>query len=505
MKLADALQRTGITQWRRIAREYGLSHLEYSSDKLYQQLLKELRNEEQQKRILREMLPEDRRFLYALLLTHQQGQILDLPSWKKYFSFLDPKRQNISLNLEKYGLLFPGEQLALPQELAELHLKIFLEDEKPESLRTDSLIYTDNNFVAIRDLISILAEIGAKEVRVTQQGEIYKQDCSVLLSRLTGSTGNFSGTALDFLLRFAIHRGLISNDGSRIMLTERIEAYFTQSMQEIWTQLLMFLQRQYADNPVERLAWTVLVTQMQLSEEKTLLSSEDWCRRFVDYGGVLSRNRPREWQEMTALIYYLGIVRKAEKGEKEYFSVNPEFHRLFSGEDYQLAQDFFIHDDFSCSYTAYLRPDLQWQLCSFTDSYEEGRIIARASIYRSLLKGKKAKEILQFLESYAATGLPSHLVIALQDWQQAFGQVFVLDTCLLCCKDEEIAGRIENNPLIRPFLREKLSEGVFLILQADAGSLLKALEEGDFWPYLEKRSPENMPFRLLGSVTIKTN
>jgi len=46
MRLSRALQKVGVTFWRKMAGYYDLTHLEFSSNRLYQALLKSLRDPE---------------------------------------------------------------------------------------------------------------------------------------------------------------------------------------------------------------------------------------------------------------------------------------------------------------------------------------------------------------------------------------------------------------------------------------------------------------------------
>src|SRR6056297_1620207 len=264
MRLSKALQKVGVTFWRKMARYYDLTHLEFSSNRLYQALLKSLRDPEIIGKVMSELPEKDEKLLKAIVLAQSNGSFYDVRHWKKYSAYLNPsKEEDHFVQLKDRGLIYTNEeeQLYSPMEIRDAVLQVLDESAKEVEYVEEDILFNSGGIRAVGDTIRFLDIVRKEEIRVTQANQLYKRDQEIFFERLDIDQEyelNI-GSRLDFLFRLSELTELAIVDDGDLRLVNEIDEWFSQPSGKIWRHIYEFWTKQYPETPEARVAQQVLV------------------------------------------------------------------------------------------------------------------------------------------------------------------------------------------------------------------------------------------------------
>lgn len=511
MRLSKALQKVGVTFWRKMARYYDLTHLEFSSNRLYQALLKSLRDPEVIGKVMNELPENDEKLLKAIVLAQSNESFYDVRHWKKYSAYLNPVTEDEDpfVELKDRGLIYTNEdeQLYAPIEIRDAVLKVLQSLAKDVNYIDEDILFNSGGIRAVGDTIRFLDIVRKEEIRVTQANQLYKRDQEIFFERLDIDQEyelNI-GSRLDFLFRLSELTELALVDDGDLKLVNKIDEWFSQPSGKIWRHIYEFWTRQYPETPEARVAQQVLVGVISnLINDGTLLKNE-LLELFEDCGGVIPVQSTNSdwWANTLNELVYLGIMRRGSFEDKQALKVNENAIELMKDpeKDWMEEVTFILKNDYQIIVTPYISPKILWDLSEMTEDEGSKEIysykITKGSIYHALLQGTDSQEIIEFFLKHSKTGLPDNIKQSINDWAQRFGQIYFLDACLLCCKKESLVKEIINTPEMGQYVVGNINENVLLINREDYMNLLDELEERGYMPYKDLYNAKDMPFSPL--------
>jgi hypothetical protein len=510
MRLSRALQKVGVTFWRKMAGYYDLTHLEFSSNRLYQALLKSLRDPEIIGKVMSELPDNDEKLLKAIVLAQSNGSFYDVRHWKKYSAYLNPSNEEDPfVGLKDRGLIYTNEeeQIYSPIEIRDAVLKVLEKSAKEVDYVDEDILFNSGGIRAVGDTIRFLDIVRKEEIRVTQANQLYKRDQEIFFERLDIDQEKELniGSRLDFLFRLSELTELaIVKDGD-LSLTKDIDDWFSQPSGKIWRHIYEFWTTQYPETPEARVAQQVLVGVISnLIGEGTAMKDELF-KLFESCGGVVPVQSQNSdwWQNTINELIYLGIMRMGTFEEKQALKVNENAIELMRDPetDWMEEDTFILKNDYQIIVTPYISPKILWDLSEMTEDQGSKEIysykITKGSIYHALLQGTDSKEIIEFFNIHSKTGLPDNIQQSINDWAKRFGQIYFLDACLLSCKKQSLVKEILNTPEMAQYVVGNVNENVLLINREDYVSLLEELEERGYMPYKDLYNAKNMPFSPL--------
>ncbi|MBI9101416.1 MAG: hypothetical protein JEY99_03295 [Spirochaetales bacterium] len=89
-------------------------------------------------------------------------------------------------------------------------------------------------------------------------------------------------------------------------------------------------------------------------------------------------------------------------------------------------------------------------------------ILDQASFFRGLHKGKELPAFQDVLEDLSSIAIPQNIEFSLKSWQEQFRSVRLIEGIILKVDQSRIP-LIENNPFLKPYIREVLAPGLYLM------------------------------------------
>lgn len=509
MRLSKALQKVGVILWRKMAGYYDLGHLEFSSNRLYQALLKNLRDPEVIGKVMSELPENDAKLLNAIVLAQSNESFFDIRHWKKYSAYLSLNTEDPFVELKDRGLIYTDEeeQLYVPVEIKDAILMVLCEVAKGVKYVDEDFLFNSGGIRAVGDTIRFLDIVRKEEIRVTQANQLYKRDQEIFFERLDIDEEQELniGSRLDFLFRLSELTELAIVDDGDLRLADSINDWFCQPSGKIWRHIYSFWTTQYPETPESRVAQQVLVGVVSNLICDKALSKLVLFDLFEDCGGVVpvqSENK-NWWQNTINELVYLGIMRTSAEGDEEILRVNKNAVDLMKDpkKEWMEEDTFILKNDYQIIVTPYISPRILWDLSEMTEDEGSKEIysykITKDSIYHALLQGTDRGDIIEFFIKHSKTGLPDNIEQSINDWAEIFGQIYFLDACLLSCKKESLVKEIINTPEMAQYVVGNINKNVLLVDRENYENLLEELVERGYMPYKDLYNAQSMPFSPL--------
>ena len=101
-------------------------------------------------------------------------------------------------------------------------------------------------------------------------------------------------------------------------------------------------------------------------------------------------------------------------------------------------------------------------------------ILDQNSFFKGLHMGENLPPLGELLEKISETSIPQNIAFSLSSWLEQFRSVRLIEGIVLKVSESRIPF-IENNPLLKPFIREVLAPGVYIMDQAEKDLWEKSL------------------------------
>lgn len=126
--------------------------------------------------------------------------------------------------------------------------------------------------------------------------------------------------------------------------------------------------------------------------------------------------------------------------------------------------------------------------------------ITKKSVSVAFNEGFDSDSILKILSEYTSYDFPQNLKISVEDWFKSYASAVIYFGYVLKVSENNI-GYVENNPVLKNAIREKLSEGVYLLKFLPDFDIEKFIKESGLEILGKIKSPENSteaaPFPVL--------
>lgn len=164
-------------------------------------------------------------------------------------------------------------------------------------------------------------------------------------------------------------------------------------------------------------------------------------------------------------------------------------------------------------FTITLMPGLSLkQLLFFTDFFvikQNGIVsvfeITRQSVSKAFDSKFTPEQITEGLKQYVPYELPQNLIVSIADWYNSYNSARLYQGYVLKVTENNI-NYVENNPKIKPYIKEKLSEGIYLLnIPVNSDISYFIAESGlDFMGTVKDSSPsvEKIAFPQLGPAKV---
>ncbi len=506
MRLSRALQKVGVTFWRKMAGYYDLGHLEFSSNRLYQALLKSLRDPEIIGDTMKKLPENDTKMLKAVVLAQSSGSNYDARHWKKYSAYIKPSNDDPFMGLKDRGIVYINEEekIYVPYEISNAVIEVLKVSAQDYEFVNEEVILSSGGVKVVGDLIRFLDIVRKEDIRVTQANQLYKRDQEVFMLRLDidESFKLNSGSRLDFLFQLVQSIDLTEVLDGDLNLHKDIDNWFKKPANEIWLNIHDYWTTQYPESPEPRVSQQVLVGIITKLLDDIVIDKDELKKLYEDFGGIIPAHSENDdwWKNIINELVYLGILRSGIHQDKTVLKVNQEIHNLISenATEWMEEDKFILENDYQIIVSPYIKPEILWMLSEMTT--DEGANaaytykITKSSIYHAMLQGREKDEIIDFFNEHSKTGLSENIKESIASWSERFGQIFFLDACLLCCKKISLADEINSVPEMAQYIIGKVNENVLLVKREDYEKLLLELENNGYMPYKDLYMEKDMPF-----------
>lgn len=508
MRLREALQAAGVTRWQKAARYYNLSHLEFASSRLYQELMNLFRDPDQFQLIFDDLPQAEHQLLRAIAVTQSLNYLYDHRHWRSYVNYTLSRKPEALVELQNRGLIYLNQlhQYYIPSEILAIIIKIMKERTR-ETLNTSevqSYMYSGGEIV-IGDIIRFLDALRKRKVRITLANKFYKTDYEKFCQQYGLEQDRFQlncGTRLDFVYKYTVGSELAFASKGILNITNKGEGFSQTPPQEIWNSILQYWILKYPLDAASRVAATVLLAVViQLLWPNSTLSAVDLRRLYQANGGLIPvHTETDDWLEKTVNeLMYLGVLscglhcQEVCLGEKALYLISGEHNQFWMQES-----SFVTQPNLEILLSSHANPAIHWRLASLCEDEGGNEMyryrITRHSIYSALLRGWKVDEIIDFIKENSRLGVPENVFQVLSDWGSKFGQLYFMETCLLCCKNSDVVQEILRIPDFAQYVEGLINKSTLVVRRDNYLPLLNELEKKGYMPFRQLFNSSNAPF-----------
>lgn len=346
----------------------------------------------------------------------------------------------------------------------------------------------------LRDLHRFLAFIHKNEIRLTQGGQIFKRQLSIMADLFTVPVAQpepeFLGRypePLGLLISFAQDRALIVEKTGILKTAEGIQSWLKESPGQKLAGVFTFWKERYfywhrdLERTLEILAslgnrWTSMVA---LAEElEPMLKS-----------GPRGPLYPRLEKHMIRFLHQAGLLEVGRLDEGTAARLTTVGLALITGKEPPVEpfeSRFHLQANYEVLVPRRLDPRLFWdmELCGDLITIDQALVyrLSRESIYRALRTGATGDGILDFLETHGFTPMPQNVSFAIRDWSQSYGQVYFQEACLLRCADETLARAVRASRRVGQYIVGQITSKDLVVDRRHYQSIMAGLIEDGLMP-----------------------
>jgi len=351
-------------------------------------------------------------------------------------------------------------------------------------------------------ITSLCTYIDQNAPRLTQRHEIYRHDqeeMDAFFSQIWESDSELFAFHLDFLMM----HNMVELRGEYLSLNGDVVEEWLQLENEDQRDLLFrALDKRFSMG--EWVLWAIheatrdSTREAEASEsggdwvaERPLVAlyrrwmrGEDWRERYQRGTYAKARSHERESYSFAPLVR-AGILEMGTWGQEKFYRLSPRGRQLLEPSSDDGFQQFYLTPSFEIMAPAGLAPILLFRIgelaeltgCDRANTYR----ITEVSIERSLTRGWRRDDTLQFLRDNSQIGLPDNVEHTLKGWIGHRGDVEFHDLMVLTVHRSQIR-RFEGNKKVKPYILHRFAPGMYAVDRSRHGEIRAVLEECNFNP-----------------------
>ncbi len=343
--------------------------------------------------------------------------------------------------------------------------------------------------------------------RLTRRHEIYRHDQEAM-DEFFQQIWEPESELFSFHLQFLMMHGMVELRGEYLSLNREVMEEWLQLESEDQRDLLFrALDERFSLS--EWVLWGVhaatRATYKDLTEgesggdwvaERPLVAlyrrwkrGEDWRERFKR--GVFANARSNERESFSfAPLVRSGILEMGQWGQEKFYRLSPRGRQLLEPAENDGFAQFYLTPSFEVMAPAGLAPILLFRVgelailtgCDRANTYK----IIETSVERSLERGWRRDDVLQFLRDNSQIGLPENVEQTLKGWIGHRGDVEFHELMLLTVHRSQIR-RFESNKKLKPYVLHRFAPGMYAVDRHRRDEIDAVLEECNFHPAKETR------------------
>lgn len=216
---------------------------------------------------------------------------------------------------------------------------------------------------------------------------------------------------------------------------------------------------------------------------------EDWRERLARGQVQASRKDERESFSFSALVR-TGLLDMGQWGQEKFYRLSPRGQQLLEPASDDGFRQFYLTPSFEIMAPAGLAPVLLFRIgeiaqltgCDRANTYK----IDQTMVERSLERGWRRDDILQFLRDNSQIGVPENVEGTLKGWIGHRGDVEFHDLLLMTVHRSQIR-RLEGNRRIKPYLLHRFAPGMYAVDRHRVAEIEATLKDSGFDPSKDQR------------------
>lgn len=355
-----------------------------------------------------------------------------------------------------------------------------------------------------RGLFQTLVFAAQQELKLTQNGTLYKKQLQKWLALIPLNESLLQGTTIKYayadaypmkaavMLDLLLRLQFVVPDGEALRLQPRaLKNWLNRSVNEqnlmlygIWKRLTLPTEAwlQHAVSLLERTVpgeWVSPLGLLTGLERQGLMPAPDNNEQRLCQLQL-------EWLDPLAAMGWLEKGAEAVSGKVHYRWLVKLSRSNHAQQVSEEAGQLMVQPDFDIVVTPDVADAVCWELCCMADPIVHDQVsvykLSKTSVRRALENGRTVEEMAEFLESHAQYGIPVHIRSAIEEWARPFGKMNFANALLLRCNDEETAAAVAKLPDAARCIQEAVGTKDFIVAAADLQSLAAVLEKAGYMP-----------------------
>jgi len=351
-------------------------------------------------------------------------------------------------------------------------------------------------------ITSLCTYIDQNAPRLTQRHEIYRHDQEAMdefFAQIWESDSELFGFHLDFLMMHnmvelrgeylslngdVVEEWLqLESEDQRDLLFRALDKRFTMAEWVLWA-IHEATRESTRDADEGEPAGDWVAERPLVALYRRWMRGEDWRERYQRGTYANARSHERESYSFAPLVR-AGILEMGTWGQEKFYRLSPRGRQLLEPADDDGFAQFYLTPSFEIMAPAGLAPILLFRIgelaeltgCDRANTYK----ITEESIERSLKRGWRRDDTLQFLRDNSQIGLPDNVEHTLKGWIGHRGDVEFHDLMVLTVHRSQIR-RFESNKKVKPYILHRFAPGMYAVDRTRHGEIRAVLEECNFNP-----------------------
>jgi len=201
-------------------------------------------------------------------------------------------------------------------------------------------------------------------------------------------------------------------------------------------------------------------------------------------------------EKAVKMLSYAGVISLGVAGERRVVRMSGIGRQLVAAVENrttvnldplcELEKWFFVQGTFEVLVPATVDPSILWHLEHMADLAKPDQMliyrITRQSVYRALVRGMGARDIMDFLETYSRNPLPQNVRYSVEEWCRGYGRLEFIDAVVLRCETEDLANQVKALKRLQPIILGAIGPCHLLIDRSRHEEAIQVLEEEGYMP-----------------------
>jgi len=498
MELREYIKKLDESSLLLLAGQYGFETQDAPIQALRKRLIRVLEEPSNLEKAYQKLSPEGKKLLHRILASGNQIQ----ESEARSFLGGGPTATRILHELVSKGFLMPfylghAQNIfyVLPQEMESLlAARVAREESIPEVEKQRVFGLGLQGF--LQDILTFLAYLKGKHVKVTQQHELYKRNREEVASQLLAD--RFSLVEYSCLLMDLVRYG----DGQASLQAENVEHFVALNWQD-HARLILQMARMGSVGGFGN-EWSRIY--LQTFEDRFLHAYPRWMdfSKLLQSGkdvGDSPMGQSYDFHNYLNLYFSMGLVEEGCFGDGYYYRLSPEGAYALGAQPVSpvlpLEESFYLQPSFEVLFPYNLAPKIRWKLSAFSQLEKADQMmiarLSQESITQGIDKGMELDEIIRLLKDHSKTGIPQNVEYSIREWGEKYGQVYLMDALILRIRHPETVQAIKEIKDVSRHILGEITPQDLIVKRSGAEQILKALSKAGYSPLKEIQFPGDEP------------